>query len=567
MPTVLQNYCIKDCQEICSYIDPTDLFLIDQRYYEDYLPFYKEYLHDMFEYASNQNPNFVFYISGRIKAPASVNHKHVTEIKKRMDIVNLPEPIKERQINELFSFLKDNSETSSEKLSQIREIINEYTMQEKLRRVNNVIAYLDNLLDDVNSNDVYSLFSITDIEKRTTIIKEMLKNLNESLQIRSLHKINDLIDKFDDVAKKDKFERIYSLLTEKERKILTRLLGTLYDIYAYRIIVQAVNVPFEHIICKDNTFFIEDETGKHIPIVPAQKIPRDNIYKTKAGVFITCDPTLLTNKINLSELSVEELKQYEKEGKVEKISERNLLYEPNLSQKYRHLENVSIDENNMVTLLRDSIELDNHTIDIFPDTLSIEDNIIKINGEILDTSKKMKLCKYDETTLRQVTYKISESIDTFDEQYGLKTILKRKKDYLASPKKDSGYMSIHNTKKNKDYKFFLERQDRTLLMEDDSENEELLTGHNNFKSSKDYIKDLLQDSKISIEELFAHFILFTHVTEFDNNLVPVKKIKQWEPGIDFVFEKVLGESFEQFIKNRSDKEEIADNYEFDIEID
>lgn len=277
------------------------------------------------------------------------------------------------------------------------------------------------------------------------------------------------------------FRRCFDQLTPEEKENLVIRLGRTEDTFANRIIVNDVDFNVQSIQNNsDNQIEITDSSGNTIPISSAITIPLDKVMQDEnTGVRYVI--------IN---------------GEKKEISEHNLLYADTLPAKKRTFDNALKNDKNEITLLQDSIVLNDkehdkehdketsyNILSTFTDPKTgdikavINSNNLPINisyaddndeNNIINLSKalknsNMKLKKVDSKYTEQALYDIQEAmIQYYDESHdkiGAERILKRSKNYVKNPKEGSNYKSLHDSFFYKFFGFSLETQIRNLEME------------------------------------------------------------------------------------------------------
>lgn len=342
----------------------------------------------------------------------------------------------------------------------------------------------------------------------------------------------------------DSFLFIFNKLSKEEKdKLITRL-GRTEDTFAYRLIINSVDFPIQSITynSSDAKYYIIDQDGYMIPINKAITInpKKDLVYSDE------------TNKTYLVV-----------NGKRQTLNERNLLYSRNIPTNQRTLPNAQKDKNGNITLLTDALIIENERspLDIVDIQLNPTNNCIFITdskGDVRNLSalleeRSITLRKYDEKSLIEEVYNISDTKQTFYEENNLQFIWSRYKNYIETPKEKTGYMSLHDSAVNKLYGYTIEGQSRTLEMEDHCKDESVRVGHdaykrekaklhsnnkflakilaidpNAFDSSTPVLMDILENRNVELTDLLGKYILTTTM----NN----GSVKSWQPPIDVVFE-------------------------------
>lgn len=349
--------------------------------------------------------------------------------------------------------------------------------------------------------------------------------------------ISGLVPTFDNYQ--ESFSVIFNKLSQEEKDTLITRLGRTEDTYAYRPIVHSVDFPIKSIISSDSQFYIEDEDENMIPINPA--------------IILNPNKDIIYSKEDNS-------KNIFMDGKKISLTERNLLYPNELPSSKRTFENAQKDIDGNLTLLCDSLVLDDNSvldivdIHVNPRTTSIM--ITDSNGEQRNLSRLLqketvKLQKHDEETSIEAVYDIYDIIQEYYNTHNIQSIKSRYKDYIAN-RKPSGYGSIHDSAFNKTYGYSLESQSRTLKMEDDCKDESSAIGHDAYKeekfkklyknkilhkilekdslafdSSTSTLMKMLENPNVELSELLGKYILTTSM-----NGVSVS----YQPTIDVIFE-------------------------------
>lgn len=346
------------------------------------------------------------------------------------------------------------------------------------------------------------------------------------------------------------FNIIFDQLTKDEKDKLVYRLGRTEDTFAYRIIINSVDFPvksFEH--SSDSEFYIIDSDNNQIPIHTAISInPNTDIFYSEKDY---------KNYIMVN-------------GKKEILNERNLLYPPNLPPIERKLENAQKNENGNLTLLRDSFVLgDNAVLDIMDIKFNSTNNSILItdsNGEVrnlsklLQNNKKINLRKHDEEPLIKEIYTIERLKQEYYDNHYIQSIKSRYKDYIANPRPETQYMSIHDSAIHKNYGYTQEGQLRTLEMEDSGKDETTRVGHdaykkeknkrfkenkilarilssdpNAFDSSSSTLMELIKNGKVELPEILGKYILTTTISKGTS--------VSYQPSIDTIFEHIFHNSY------------------------
>lgn len=345
------------------------------------------------------------------------------------------------------------------------------------------------------------------------------------------------------------FRVIFEQLTKNERDKLVYRLGRTEDTFAYRMIINSVDFPVESIEpSSDSEFDILDHDDNQLPIHKAISIDpnKDIIY------------------------SEEDDKKYIMiNGKREILNERNLLYPSHLLSSDRNVENAQKDENGNFTLLRDSFVLaDNSILDIIDIKFNPINNSILItdsNGEVrnlslLLQSSKIKLRKHDEDPLIKEIYTIERLRQDYYDTYNIQSIKSRHKDYIANPRPETKYMSIHDSAIHKNYGYTQEGQLRTLQMEDSGKDETTRVGHDAYKkeknkrfkenkilakilssdpkafdSSSPTLMELVKKREVELPEILGKYILTTTVAEGTS--------VSYQPSIDVIFDHTFHNAY------------------------
>ena len=364
--------------------------------------------------------------------------------------------------------------------------------------------------------------------------------------------LTDDIEKFQELQKllqtavsqfdyEDNFRIIFERLSTKEKNQLVSRLGRTEDTFAYRAIVHSVDFPIKSIeTSSDSEFYILDNDNNQVPINKAISInpEKDIIYSEDDD----------KNYITIN-------------GKQETLNERNLLYPPNLPPKQRNLKNAQKDENGNLTLLRDSFILaDNSHLDIVDIKFNSTNNSVLItssDGEIRNVSSLLqrsdiKLRKHDEAPLIKEAYTIDCLRQDYYKNHHFQSIKSRRKDYIANPKPETNYMSIHDSAIHTEYGYTQEGQIRTLEMEDIGKDETTRVGHdaykreknkkflentilakilfkdpNAFDSSTPTLMEILEKGDAELPEILGKYILTTTISE-DTSI-------SYQPPIDIIF--------------------------------
>ena len=345
------------------------------------------------------------------------------------------------------------------------------------------------------ADNIKNIFDNTiDIDKRNKTFDKYFKFLLKSNpdKYEKIKKLAfDITPNFDDYSKI--FSIIFNELSQEEKDNLITRLGRTEDTYAYRFIIQSIDFPIKSITHFPNgQFYIIDPDGNKIPINKAVRLnPKTDIfYDEKTGItYVTLN------------------------GKKEPLNEKNLLYPNNLPANKHTLQNAKKDENGNLILLYDSLILDDNTsLDIIDIKLNPQDNTIYVtdsNGDIrnlnnLLAKSSLKLSKYDDQYLIPDLYDSFNITQDFFVKNHICPIKSRYKDYIASPKSETFYRSIHSSVFHQNYGFTAEGQFRTQEMEDKAKDESTRGGHDAYKQSKSKeISDNLILSKILAEDPLA----------------------------------------------------------------
>lgn len=337
------------------------------------------------------------------------------------------------------------------------------------------------------------------------------------------------------------FRIIFEQLTKNERDKLVYRLGRTEDTFAYRMIINSVDYSvksIEHL--SDSEFYILDSDNNQLPIHKALSINpnKDIIYSEEFD-----KKYIMVN------------------GKKETLNDRNLLYPPNLPPIQRNLENALKDENGNLTLLRDSFVLgDNSVLDIMDVKFNSTNNSILItdsNGEVRNLShllqnSKIKLRKHDEDPLIKEVYTIDCLRQDYYDNHNIQSIHSRHKDYIANPRPETQYMSIHDSAIHKNYGYTQEGQLRTLEMEDSGKDETTRVGHDAYKKEKNKkfkenkilakilsadpeafdsstptLMELVKKGEVELPEILGKYILTTTISEGTS--------VSYQPSIDVIF--------------------------------
>lgn len=341
----------------------------------------------------------------------------------------------------------------------------------------------------------------------------------------------------------ESFRIIFEELSKEEQDNLVRRLGRTEDTFAYRVIVQSVDFPIKSIEPSkdsDSKFYILDKNGNKLPIHTA--------------INLNPDKDIIHSEENDKNYVLIN-------GKKEILNERNLLYPSNLPSNQRNLKNAQKDENGNLTLLGDSFVCgDNSHLNIMDIKLNPTTDSILItdsNGEVRNVSSllekgSLKLRKYDEESLVKEVYDIDNIIQDYYKNHDIHSIKSRRKDYIAEPKPETQYMSIHDSAIHKEYGYTQEAQNRTLEMEDDAKDESTSLGHdfykqaklekyrknkilakilsknpNAFDSSTPTLMELLENNNVELPEILGKYIL---TTTMSNGIST-----SYQPSIDIVF--------------------------------
>ena len=352
------------------------------------------------------------------------------------------------------------------------------------------------------------------IEKYFSFLKK--KNINNSLDyISNFDEAKNLILQItsnpENKSVIGNFNKFFSKLSEDNQQRLTLILGRTEDTFAYRPVVNSVDFDISSIqYSNDGNLEILDKEGNKIPISLAHPLNPDE--------------DIITHSNGLKYVVIN--------GQKQKLNERNLQYDPSVSSKNRQLENAQKDENGNITLLGDSIILPktNECLDISSITFNTSKNaffITDTNGESRNLSKlladgNLKLRKYDEKTIIDSVYKINDIIENYYSHNNFRTIKCRSKDYIASPKPITEYMSLHKSALNKEDLYTLESQIRSLKMEDEAKDESTIRGHDAYKIAK--------FQKYKDNEILSK-ILSDDETAFDSSTLTLIKVLE-NPQVD-----------------------------------
>ena len=356
----------------------------------------------------------------------------------------------------------------------------------------------------------------------------------------------------------DSFRTIFSQLTIDEKESLVTRLGRTEDTFANRIIVNSVDFDMQSIKSNhDGQVEMVDEHGNTIPLSPAIHIPSDQIIE---------DPH---TGIRYALINGEKIE----------ISEHNLLYDANLSSRNRTFNNALKNDQNELTLLQDSLMIDDQTqfniLSTYTDPQTGDIHVIadsSINStdnnpcesinisELLRNNHSIKLKKIDSTYTEKALYDIQNAMYQYYDEMGITRIWTRSKDYVKTPKQDSNYKSLHDSFFYEVFGYSLETQVRDLEMEKNCENkiddhttDSSLTSHDSYKkeklkkwsknpilhpileknpeafdSSTKILEMLLYNPNVSLPDLLGKYIL---VGKFAGN-----KIDSYIPEIRTVFE-------------------------------
>lgn len=332
-----------------------------------------------------------------------------------------------------------------------------------------------------NINTIFSDISLLEDDKKAKAIETKDSTIDKYFKFllqedkQKYEEINNLIKSLDEKSLNliEKFRIVFSKLDKKQQdKLITRL-GRTEDAFAYRPIIHSVDFSIKD--CKhteNDTFEITDENGQIIPIY--------------AGITFNPEQDVIIEDNGLKYINYN--------GTKIKLNERNLLYPIGTPSSERKFENAQKNPDGTLTLLQDSIILnDGSEFDIKSIKYdSTNDSIFCYNqyGEcknlslLLLKNKSARLRKYDESTIQKAAYDIFDIIQDFYKKNEITSIQSRFKDYIQNPKPDTGYMSIHDSSFDETYGYTMETQIRSLLNEDESKNEDNPTGHDMYKKAK-----------------------------------------------------------------------------------
>lgn len=302
---------------------------------------------------------------------------------------------------------------------------------------------------------------LKDKEKYQNIKNKILNEVTNEYNVSDIEDINIIFQKFQDLL---------NSLSQTEKNEVIKRLGKTEDIFAYRVIVNSVSFDIKDITTsEDGIIKLIDNEGKSISVSPSVKLSSNDIYENKYG-----------KKCALIDGVETELYNY------------NFLYDPSIPAKKRTFKNAKKDTEGNYTFLRDAFVLSDGThLDITSIYYSpeYESYFFESNGErknlsSLINSSSIQLKKHDSKTCIEYAKKIDTIDLEFQKKYNYMPIKDRRKNYIDSPKPNSGYQSIHNSFYNFVYNFIIENQVRTKEMEEASKMENSKTGHDEYKKDK-----------------------------------------------------------------------------------
>lgn len=399
-------------------------------------------------------------------------------------------------------------------------------------------------------------------EEKEKILKEQDDAIDKYFKFlasdepQKFNKIKHIIKTMTSLGTVDSFRFVFNKLSSDEKDRLVNRLGRTEDTFAYRPVINSVDFNIKSVRENaNNEFEIIDSDDNVIPIHSSITFsPEEIIEKDNGSKYILID------------------------GKEQKLNERNLLYPYDLSSSQRNLENALKSPDGKLTMLQDSIVIDNKE---HFDICSI--NINPVNNQILMTNQygesknlslllnnhKLNLRKTDEEYTIPAIYDVYDIIKKYYSENDIIKIESRFKDYIENPK-NTGYMSIHDSSFNEIYGYTMEAQIRDLKMEDDCKNESSSTGHDQYKIAKsqksmenpilsDIIKydSLAFDSStstlikkmdnpnIEISDLLGKYLLVTRI--HNGNSI------SYQPNIATIFEHTFGYTDMTQFTNPDDK--------------
>ncbi len=409
----------------------------------------------------------------------------------------------------------------------------------------------------------------TDKEQLKAFEEERSKNIEKYFKfylketppkIERFLKIKSIIENTSpDIGTLYGFRSLFEQLSPDEKEDLVIRLGRTEDTFANRIIVNDVDFNIQSVRSNsDGQLEILDEHGNAIPILSSVLIPSAQIEQDDKGMYYAIV-----------------------DGEKKEISAHNLLYPIELSAKERTFENASKTSSGEITLLQDSLIInDDEQLDILSTSIdgstgdilitthpSKQSKYFENNNNIINLSKllrnknNIKLKKVDNKYTEQALYDIQNAMYEYYDEIGITRIWKRSKDYVKSPKKISNYKSLHDSFFYEEFGYSLETQIRDLEMEKNCVNKidttlfdtSFMTAHDNYKkekvrkwsqnpilhdilekdpdafdSSTEILEKLLYNSNVGLPDLLGKYIL---VAKFHGNVVD-----SFTPKIHTIFE-------------------------------
>lgn len=401
------------------------------------------------------------------------------------------------------------------------------------------------------ADNIYNTFSSNeDQEKNIEKYFGFLKDVNLDNYYKTKTIIESFSNKLDPI---DCFNLIFNNLSKSEQTILISSLGKTEDLFAFKRVIKNLNYKIKDVYCDENGSFVAiDDNNNHINIKTAKKLNLNTDIVTENNITYIL-----------------------KNNKKEKLNTDNLLYDSSISHSNRTIDNVKLDSKNNLTLLGDSIMLENgKIIDILSLNKDFETNEIFINDthdNKLSLTSILKdntiiLKRYDEDSIIEKIYEISDKTKSYYKENNIKVIPNKEKDYIKNPKDDSKYMALHNSYYDKDINLSFEIQDESISMYNSSKANSPVEGHDTFKKSKveknkenPILNNILEKDPLAFDTSSEALKTLLTVPGFDPKEVLAKYIMAFnlngktyisKPTISEIFEHTFHSSYEDFISNQ-----------------
>ena len=322
----------------------------------------------------------------------------------------------------------------------------------------------------------------TFLTDRENNINKYFKFLIKNGELERFNEIKSLIENTSpELGSLNGFRRIFEQLSPDEKENLVIRLGRTEDTFANRIVVNSVDFPIKSFEANpNNQITLIDTEGNKIPLSPSITFSPSQIQSDKDG-----SKYIMVN------------------GEKKEITESNLLYPRDLPASRRNFENALKTPDGRITLLQDAIIIndDKEYFDVvsaqsnpFGDVLLYNQYGESKNLTLLLNTKDVKLRKTDSQYTVPALYPIRDTMYEFYNNNDITRIWNRSKDYVASPKKDTNYQSIHDSFFSELFGYSLETQIRDLEMERKCQNPALKKEEGKDEESKVQSKNTFSPS-------------------------------------------------------------------------